>query len=143
LSVDSKDDDIHFFIAYLATAINRVCPEVGRDVIDLITRSGQLVPPAALLVPLANAIAELKSQLVLIVDDFQFLTSSQIQDWMMEFVSRAPDNLSIAIAARAFPPRRLSRLRATGQVEEIGPDDLALTFEEVQTIHQPNDAELA
>ncbi len=51
---------------------------------------------------------------------------------MTEFVTRAPENLSIAVAARTFPPRRLSRLRATGQVEEIGPDDLALTFEEVQ-----------
>ena len=49
LSVDPQDDDIHLFIAYLAAAINRACPEVGRDVIDLITRSGQLVPPAALL----------------------------------------------------------------------------------------------
>jgi LuxR family transcriptional regulator, maltose regulon positive regulatory protein len=132
LSVDSRDDNIHLFIAYLAAAINRVCPEVGRDVIDLITRSGQLVPPATLLVPLANAIAEYKAPLVLIVDDFHFLASSEIQDWMMEFVSRAPENLSIAIGARSFPPRRLSRLRATEQVEEIGPDDLALTFGEVQ-----------
>jgi LuxR family maltose regulon positive regulatory protein len=132
LSVDSNDDDVHIFIAYLAAAINRACPEVGRDVIDLITRSGQLVPPATLLVPLANAIADLKNSLVLIIDDFHFLASSQIQDWMTEFVSRAPENLTVAIAARAFPPRRLSRLRATGQVEEIGPGDLALTFEEVQ-----------
>jgi LuxR family transcriptional regulator, maltose regulon positive regulatory protein len=132
LSVDAADDDIHVFMAYLAAAINRVCPEVGRDVIDLITRSGQLVPPASLLAPLSNAIAGLKSPLVLIVDDFHFLASSEIQDWMTEFATRAPENLSIAIAARAFPPRKLSRLRATGQVDEIGPDDLALTFEEVQ-----------
>jgi len=132
LSVDAHDDDVHLFIAYLAAAINRACPEVGRDVIDLITRSGQLVPPARLWVPLANAIADLKSPLVLIIDDFHFLASSQIQDWMMELVTRAPENLTIVVAARAFPPRRLSRLRATGQVEEIGPDDLALTFEEVQ-----------
>ncbi len=132
LSVDANDDDVHLFIAYLAAAINRACPEVGRDVIDLITRSGQLVPPATLLAPLANAIADLKTSLVLIVDDFHFLASSKIQDWMMEFVNRAPDNLTIVVAARAFPPRRLSRLRATDQVEEIGPDDLALTFEEVQ-----------
>jgi LuxR family maltose regulon positive regulatory protein len=132
LSVDANDDDVHLFIAYLAAAINRACPEVGRDVIDLITRSGQLVPPTTLLAPLANAIADLKTPLVLIVDDFHFLASSQIQDWTMEFVSRAPENLTIVVAARAFPPRRLSRLRATGQVEEIGPNDLALTFEEVQ-----------
>lgn len=132
LSVDARDDDIHLFIAYLAAAINRVCPEVGRDVIDLITRSGQLVPPATLLAPLSNAVAELNSPLVLIVDDMHFLASGEIQDWMIEFVDRAPENLTVAVAARAFPPRRLSRLRATGQVEEIGPDDLALTFDEVQ-----------
>ena len=131
LSVDARDDDIHLFIAYLAAAINRVCPEVGRDVIDLITRSGHLVPPDTLLVPLSNAIAEFKDPLVLIIDDFHFLASGEIQDWMTEFATRAPENLSIAIAARAFPPRRVSRLRATGQVEEIGPDDLALTYDEV------------
>ncbi len=131
LSVDPKDDDIHIFIAYLAAAINRVCPEVGRDVIDLITRSGQLVQPASLLVPLANALAEFQSPLVLIVDDFHFLTSGAIQDWAMEFLECMPENLSIAVAARTFPPQRLSRLRAAGQIEEIGPDDLALNFEEV------------
>lgn len=132
LSVDPNDDDVHLFIAYLAAAINRVRPEVARDVIDLITRSGQLVPPAALLVTLTNQIADLKSPLVLIIDDFHFLESSRILDWMIEFASRAPENLSITVAARTFPPQRLARLRAAGQVEEIGPRDLALTIDETQ-----------
>lgn len=132
LSVDAHDDDIHLFIAYLAAAINRVCPEVARDVIDLITRSGQLVPPAALLATLSNQIADLKSLLVVIIDDFHFLASDQILDWMTEFASRAPENLSIGVAARTFPSQRLSRLRAAGQVEEIGPGDLALTVDEIQ-----------
>jgi LuxR family maltose regulon positive regulatory protein len=132
LSVDQNDDNIHLFIAYLAAAINRACPELGRDVIDLITRSGPLVPPSAPLVALTNQIADLKSPLVLVVDDLHFLASSQIHDWMTEFVARAPDNLSIALAARTFPSQRLARLRAAGLLEEIGPGDLALTIDEIQ-----------
>ncbi len=136
LSVDRSDDDIHVFIAYLAAAINRACPEVGRDVIELVSRRGRQVPAATLKVLLANAISELKSALVLIVDDFHFLGSDEIQEWMTDFVTRAPDNLSVAVAARSFPPQGLSRLRATGQMEEIGPDDLALTFDEVGSFMQ-------
>ena len=132
LSVDPQDDDVHLFIAYVAAAINRACPEVGRDVIDLITRSGQLAPPAALLITLSNQIADLKSPLVLIVDDFHFLRSEQILDWISEFAARAPDNLSIAVAARTFPSQRLSRLRAAGEIEEVDASDLALTAGEVQ-----------
>ncbi len=131
LSVDRNDDDIHVFIAYLAAAINRACPEVGRDVIELVSRRGRQVPAATLKVLLANAITDLKSALVLIVDDFHFLGSDEIHEWMTDFVTRAPDNLSVAVAARSFPPQGLSRLRATGQMEEIGPDDLALTYDEV------------
>ena len=78
LSVDAGDNDIHVFIAYLAAAINRVRPEVARDVLDLITRSGQQAPPTALLATLVNQLADLDSPLVLIVDDFHFLTSTEI-----------------------------------------------------------------
>ncbi len=136
LSVDASDDDIHLFIAYVAAAINRACPEVGRDVIELVSRRGRQVPPATLKVLLTNAIAGLRSPLVLIVDDFHFLGSDEIQDWMTEFAARAPENLSIAVAARSFPPPQLSRLRVAGQMEEIGPDDLALTFDEVRSFMQ-------
>ncbi len=136
LSVDRSDDDIHVFIAYLAAAINRACPEAGRDVIELVRRRGRQVPAATLKVLLANAVTDLKSPLVLIVDDFHFLGSDEIQEWMTDFVTRAPDNLSVAVAARSFPPQGLSRLRATGQMEEIGPDDLALTFDEVGAFMQ-------
>ena len=136
LSVDRSDNDIHVFIAYLAAAINRACPEVGRDVIELVSRRGRQVSAATLKVLLVNAITDLKSALVLIVDDFHFLGSDEIQEWMTDFVTRAPDNLSVAVAARSFPPQGLSRLRATGQMEEIGPDELALTFDEVGSFMQ-------
>ena len=144
LSIDASDDDIHVFIAYLAAAINRACPEVGRDVIELVNRHGRQVPPATLRVLLANAVAELTTPLALIVDDFHFLASDEIQEWMTDFATRAPETLVVAVAARSFPPQRLSRLRAAGQLEEIGPDDLALTFDEVDSfMRAATDAKLS
>jgi LuxR family transcriptional regulator, maltose regulon positive regulatory protein len=132
LSLDADDDDLHLFIAYVAAAINRACPEAGRDVIDLVARNGSLTLPATLLTLLVNGIASAREPLVLVLDDYHFIAKPEIHDWLAEFVSYAPENLFVALSARSLPPVRLARLRAASQVVEIGPADLALTFDEVR-----------
>ncbi len=62
---------------------------------------------------------------VLILDDFHVVDESpDVRLIVRELVARAPERLSIVFASRRTPTVPLARLRASGEVAEIGTDDL-------------------
>ena len=62
---------------------------------------------------------------VLILDDFHLVDESpDIRLIARELVARAPERLSIIFASRRTPSIPLARMRASGEVAEIGTDDL-------------------
>jgi LuxR family transcriptional regulator, maltose regulon positive regulatory protein len=62
---------------------------------------------------------------VLILDDFHLVDeSADVRIIVRELVARAPERLSIVFASRRTPTVPLARLRASGEVAEIGTDDL-------------------
>ena len=62
---------------------------------------------------------------ILILDDFHLVDEAQDARFVVrELVARAPERLSIVIASRRGPAIPLARLRANGEVAELGTDDL-------------------
>ena len=62
---------------------------------------------------------------VLILDDFHLVDESpDVRLIARELVARAPERLSIVFASRRVPSIPLARMRASGEVAEIGTDDL-------------------
>ena len=62
---------------------------------------------------------------VLILDDFHLVDESpDVRIIARELVARAPERLSIVFASRQTPPIPFARMRAAGEVAEIGTDDL-------------------
>lgn len=62
---------------------------------------------------------------VLVFDDFHAVDESpDVRLIVRELVAHAPERLSIVFASRRAPSVPLARLRATGEVAEIGTDDL-------------------
>jgi len=62
---------------------------------------------------------------VLILDDFHLVDESpDVRSIVRELVARAPERLSMVFASRRAPSIPLARLRASGDVAEIGTDDL-------------------
>ena len=62
---------------------------------------------------------------VLILDDFHLVDESpDVRMIARELVARAPERLSIVFASRRTPTIPLARLRASGEVVELGTDDL-------------------
>ena len=62
---------------------------------------------------------------VLILDDFHLVDESpDVRQIVRELVARAPERLSIVFASRRAPAIPLARLRAAGEVAELGTDDL-------------------
>ena len=62
---------------------------------------------------------------VLILDDFHLVDESiDVRAIVRELVVRGPERLSIAFASRRSPSVPIARLRASGEVAELGTDDL-------------------
>jgi len=133
LSVDPHDADLHHFLGYIAAALNAAEPAIGTDVIELVGRRGRAVQPTLLVHLLLDSIATLPGPVVLVIDDYHEAAGSAIDQALAELVLHAPANLRLVIAGRGSPPLRLSRLRAAGQVLELGPEDLAFDVDELRT----------
>ncbi len=62
---------------------------------------------------------------ILILDDFHLVDdSADVKMIMRELVAGAPERLSIVFASRRVPTIPLARMRAAGEVAELGTDDL-------------------
>ncbi len=69
---------------------------------------------------------------VLVLDDFHVVDdSADIRAIARDLVARGPERFSIVFASRRTPAIPLARLRATGEVVELGTDDLR--FDQIET----------
>jgi DNA-binding SARP family transcriptional activator len=102
--------------------------------------SGQAGPDPGSAEALASQLAELldrllRRHLLLVLDDFHELgREGPSVDLVEALVRQAPRLLHVVIAGRDPLPFRIARMRATGDVLEFGPEDLALTPPEVRVL---------
>ena len=74
---------------------------------------------------------------LLVVDDLHFLEGTPAEECLARLVEDAPPSLAILMASRRPPGFNVSRLRVSGALLEIGPDDLRFRSWEVEELfHQ-------
>jgi LuxR family transcriptional regulator, maltose regulon positive regulatory protein len=129
VSLDDGDGDPVRFWEYLILALQRFRPELGAKVLAAL-RSPQPLPARSLVVALVNDLVGLSEDLVLALDDFQFVTSPDVHDAVSYLLGHLPPRVHLLISTRADPPLPLARLRGRGQMLEIGAEDLRFTVEE-------------
>jgi LuxR family transcriptional regulator, maltose regulon positive regulatory protein len=119
-----------FWAEWLA-AVQRVAPP--RAAIRRLAgpRSGT---PASFVVQLLNGFAELDDPLVVVVDDFHVVRSTEICGAIEQLLRAAPPNLRLVLSTRHDPPLPLHLLRASGELTELRARDLAMTAGEVQEL---------
>jgi LuxR family maltose regulon positive regulatory protein len=72
---------------------------------------------------------------VLILDDFHLVDESpDVRLIARELVARAPERLTIVFASRRPPTIPLARLRVSGEVAELGTDDLRFDMDETRRL---------
>jgi len=71
---------------------------------------------------------------LLVVDDADVLRDDAALEAVAALAEGVPAGSTLALAARGEPRLPLARLRAEGHLLELGPDDLAMTRKEVQTL---------
>ena len=129
LSLNSSDNDLPGFIAYLAAALQTCAPGVGQTTLSLLEVK-PLPPAEELLAPLLNDIAAQPQALMLVLDDYHTIQQPVIHQAMAFFIERQPPNIHTVITARFDPLLPLSRWRARGLLTDIRLKDLRFNDQE-------------
>jgi ATP/maltotriose-dependent transcriptional regulator MalT len=134
LSLDPEDDDPIRFWHYVLTACDHFEGKPGQDALKLLSTSQSfftLLVMKQILTSFLNDAARLASRLLLVLDDYHVITSSQIHESLAYLVDHLPPTLHLVILSRSEPSLPLARWRARGDLQEIGAADLRFSAEEV------------
>lgn len=119
LNLDSSDNDAARFLISLRAACRR--PD-----------SGTLVGEGSDLDPIA-ALATRTDRFALFLDDFEVIHEASVLAMVRLVIEQLPRSGIVVIGSRSLPDIGLSRMRAQGQLLELGADSLRFTPDEVET----------
>jgi ATP/maltotriose-dependent transcriptional regulator MalT len=128
LTLDEGDNDTGCLAANLVAAIRLGVPALESTLPSL--EEAEATEPRLLVIELLDALRNLAHDLVLVLDDCQALTASGVWEIVSSLIDYAPQQLRLVLATRAVPPLPLHRLRARGQLTELGAEDLRFEPEE-------------
>jgi LuxR family maltose regulon positive regulatory protein len=129
LSLDSADNDLSRFLAYLAAALQTVDDSLGEEMMSAV-EGNQPVQIPELLAGLLNEIEQMGRPLVLVLDDYHLITQEEVHTAVRFLIDNLPASMHLIISTREDPPWPLARLRVGGQLSEIRGRDLRFTLEE-------------
>jgi LuxR family transcriptional regulator, maltose regulon positive regulatory protein len=136
VSLDEQDNDPVRLWRHIVEALRQVVPEeehFGANVLVGTSAAGQGFV-GTMLPRLINEIAELPHQIVLVLDDYQFITWGDAHESVTFFVEHLPENIHLVISSRSDPPLPLWRWLARGEMNEIRTEQLAFSEEEADCL---------
>ena len=129
VSLDRADDDPHRFWRYLLLAATGVESGTGEAALRRLDARGSDVERDV--VPtFLNETAALRSDLVVVLDDYQLVTNPEVHRSVAALLERCPPRLHLMLLTRSDPPLPLSRLRVRGELVEVRADQLRFTVDE-------------
>lgn len=128
LSLDRRDNDPAVFWAYVIAALDSATQGIGQDALSLL-RSPQ-PSMEVVLATLINDLSALAGDVVLVLDDFHVIESTEVQDGMAFLLEHLPPQLHLVVASRTDPAMPLARMRGRGHLVEIRVADLRFTPDE-------------
>jgi LuxR family maltose regulon positive regulatory protein len=79
-----------------------------------------------------------QSPIVFILDDYHFAQNDQLDALLDVFVRRMPEGVRLVLASRSRPGLALPRLRAQGQICELGAEELRFSLDEAVDLLRPS-----
>jgi LuxR family maltose regulon positive regulatory protein len=134
LSLDPEDDDPIRFWHYVLTACEHFEGKPGHDALQQLSTNQSFFPLLFLkqiLTAFLNNVDEQTSRLLLVLDDYHVITSSQIHESLAYLVDHLPPTLHLVILSRSEPALPLARWRARGDLQEFHAADLRFSPEEM------------
>jgi LuxR family maltose regulon positive regulatory protein len=124
LSLDRGDDDPGRLWWHIACALYRACP--GLDGANVLRELREPAPDidGTVLPMLINALAALPDEVVLVLDDYHVIRAPACLEQTASFLVHLPATVQLVVITRATPALPLARLRAAGDLVEIGMREL-------------------
>ena len=132
VSLDSGDDDATRFWRYLLLAAGQADPaagQAGRAGLARLDAAGSDIQ-RDVLPTFINEMAAAAAPLVLVLDDYHLITSTQVHASVNTLLDRCPPQLHLVLITRADPPLPLSRLRVRGELAELRAEQLRFSLDE-------------
>src|SRR5260370_30248750 len=113
------------FLSWVIAPLQPLDPHLGSNALPFLHPAlpAPPPPPEAVLAQLGGELLEsAHKDLILVRDDYHFITAESLHHAMTSLVEHAPPQLHLVIATRVDPALPLARLRARGQLcEERAP----------------------
>jgi LuxR family maltose regulon positive regulatory protein len=129
LSLDTQENDLKLFLAYLIASLQSIHIEVDERIASIL-QTQQPEKYDELLIPLINQISDADSRFTLVLDDYHLIHNDKIHKTLTFFLDHLPTNMHLVVISRADPPIRLAQLRARGDLCEIRVADLRFNIDE-------------
>jgi LuxR family maltose regulon positive regulatory protein len=136
VSLDAGDNDPTRFWTYLIEAVRTVEPRVGTNALEALRRPTADLFRTVLLPLLAEltAVSAEGAELLLVLDDYHLVTNPACHRTLALFLDRLPVGVHVALAGRAAASLPLARMRARGELAEIGAAALRFTDAEAAVL---------
>jgi LuxR family transcriptional regulator, maltose regulon positive regulatory protein len=128
LSLDARDNDSAFFWSYLIAAVQVAVPGVGDAALSLLQSDPSAREAVATI--LLNDLDALATDLVVVLDDYHVIESTDVHESLAFLVEHLPPQVHLVLASRSDPPLALARMRVRGELLEIRAADLRFTLNE-------------
>ena len=129
LSLDEDDSDLNLFLRYFIAALRTIFADACAKTLALL-QAGQPPPQAILRTTLFNELEELPGEVILVLDDYQFIHGKAVHNLLIELARHWPKPLHLVLISRIDPPLPLTSLRAKGSIREIRTQDLRFSPQE-------------
>ena len=125
VTLDAGDNDPVRLWGYVATAVDRVRPGLGRGALQRLSMPDG--PIEDVVDELMNAVAAFGRRLVIVLDDLHAVTDAECLSSIDYALAHLPTAARMVVLTRADPALALPRLRAAGALVELRANDLAFT----------------
>lgn len=134
LRLDEADRDPARFGRHLAEAVSQsVHGPVTRIAAAALCASGS-VGAGSRVTPVLNCLAGREQPLHLVLDDYQYAASPDVDEVLRYLLLHAPRTLRVSLSSRSQPDLHLTRFRAAGNLTEVTATDLALDVSEASEV---------
>jgi LuxR family transcriptional regulator, maltose regulon positive regulatory protein len=124
LSLDDNDNELPAFVHALTAALQSVFPDAFQATAGLLQAS-QFPSPVQVATLLINDLADVPEDVILVLDDYHTIHSSEIHALLDFLIEHLPSQLHLVLSTRFDPPLPLARWRARGHLNELRGSDLA------------------
>jgi LuxR family maltose regulon positive regulatory protein len=130
-SLDERDNELPVFVHAFATSVRTIFPDACQNTASLL-KARQLPSLEQLATLIINDLADLPEDVILVMDDYHLIHTSEIHHLLDLLIEHLPLQLHLVLATRFDPPLSLSRWRARGYLHELRSTDLRFTLKETE-----------